>query len=701
MVIDLLHRTQPSWPGIHSQIERRRKDCKQLKNIADGANNKKNVCKSKFQILSRQDMKRSPILKGTKHEVDQARCVPCEKVYTNKAQLKSHNNLAHKYDLQTCKLCGKELRNKTALRKHVTSVHLVKTVACKDCNKEFKNGFLLKNHVKYFHERSNDCMCYVCGKKYKNDYALQRHMKKVCLGKKAKSQRKKHVRDGLQEDLESQYCKECDKTFETRNYFRRHYSLTHEWEPTACHLCSLLYKSVDRLRRHYKVVHTVAKGDLEVLAPRPKRNRIQQTVFKGKRVTCNDCGNTYDSTRKSKHRKTCKGITTNMDVQKLENEKEDLSSILSRYCKESVNPDHASPTDKIESSPHILDTKQTKEELAEQLGLTKIVSQNLTRDQLLEALQEAILSEPEELATFGEVPVVSENAYLPSNDEERKDKTEPFEVDRPQSAKEIEIKNMETVEKERTTESGSLITPIDLSKENGKDKESIFTTETSKNDSQDGPGVRCVSEGNNDNTGILVTQPNAKRERRDKSKYERSLRKHCKKRFNGEVNLLKDTKQKPGQRDKEKKRHECNHCDESFSNQKIMAKHMHKQHKNDRKLICDFCSKIYKRQGPPEHHLQSDHGVEKATPSPVETNLCKFCSKSFATEKILKNHNNNIHGSKNHIVCPQCGKSFKYKELLSNHIRNVHDRTNQQCPECKKICKNKVALDRHMHHNHS
>ena len=744
-------------------------------------------------------------------------CEPCGKSYKNKNKLKEHNTAAHTYDVQMCEVCSHEFKNPVTLRHHIRLVHTVKTVNCKECNKEFKNAILLDNHMKCFHERSPNCICYVCGRKYKNDYALKRHIKKVCSGKQTR-RNKKHVMEGKQNGSEDRYCKECDKTFGTKDAFRRHHRRSHEWGTRSCHLCSQTFKTIDSIRKHYKVVHKVTRDDIRVLAPAPQKNVLQTgRIFKGKRVVCKLCGRTYDYNSKRKHLIRCPGVVGNM-TNKVE-DKDIVSSTLSKYevakvdesnCESKVSqrtlmrvekvklwkrlqaqktetetdfskgdeikdetryqdeivnaeiskqnkieiPEEnnktetlkvntssyskenetgkdgeASPSDRIfpvEGYPDLVRTDQTKEELAEQLGLTQAVHQNLTRDQLLEALHEAILSEPT------------------SDEEPNNDNSTSQKID-----KNIEhsdcgeiVKLEEKISAETENKGGIIGSQINQLQERIGNLENYFTSEnvnnsppintnvkedemTDKKDKSSGLNVQSSENGPSENapsplesevvnmltlsTDNTAGQDETGRESvsENDSDAGRFCCAYCKKAYRREASRDKHEVLQhkitngliPPERDG-KKYYTCNQCQDSFSAKRKMVRHIAKIHKSENdvpRFICDTCSKTFKRQSSLHQHLQISHGVEKKK---EEANFCSVCSKYFATKEIMKSHKTRIHGYKDHVVCYDCGKYFKYKLLLSNHIHNVHEITNEQCKKCNKTCKNKPALYKHMSYNH-
>ena len=325
---------------------------------------------------------------------------------------------------------------------------------------------------------------------------------------------------------------------------------------------------------------------------------------------------------------------------------------------------------KMQGYPQGLNPLQSKEELAEQLGLSFQVYSKVTRGEMMESLREAILSEP---------------GYHEANND--------FELP-PEG-----IESGSGVDKMESTSLNSI--EISQSNENDQMQNIAVKVEKSHTDIDryvEGSSVR-------DKIGI----------ENHKEVFGPRLRNytsnHCQKDYKREANLEKHIQHQhelPNKGNpstsKDKIYHSCNHCNETFSVQRELKRHLAKMHKNlddERKYICDICRKSYKRQGNLDNHQQVDHGIEKEASTQNNIKLCSLCSKYFTGMQSLKCHLRRIHGNQENVICSDCGKCFKDKNCLSNLVKNVHMVTNDQCGKCNKICKNKPALEKHMIYNHS
>ena len=176
---------------------------------------------------------------------------------------------------------------------------------------------------------------------------------------------------------------------------------------------------------------------------------------------------------------------------------------------------------------------------------------------------------------------------------------------------------------------------------------------------------------------------------------------------------------------KRKSIHACEHCEATFSNLRYFNKHMAKNHKNcATKHVCNICNHSFIWL---EKHQKTIHGVPVKHKAPT-IHPCEHCEATFSNMRHFNKHmarshknkakkhicnicNNSvtwldkhqkiIHGVQEQHFCDSCGKEFKYKTLLWNHVRNVHEVTNDKCDQCSKICKNKPALQKHIKYNHS
>lgn len=82
-------------------------------------------------------------------------CNLCNKEYSSKLGLKSHQNRIHiekgKVD---CTDCGKQFKFRQSLYVHIKSVHEKLKAACEYCDKVFSKPSHKKRHIKSAHEKA-------------------------------------------------------------------------------------------------------------------------------------------------------------------------------------------------------------------------------------------------------------------------------------------------------------------------------------------------------------------------------------------------------------------------------------------------------------------------------------------------------------------------------------------------------------------
>ena len=681
-------------------------------------------------------------------------CKPCDKVFTGKDKLAAHIYGAHTYNIQLCDICSTEFKNRVALKQHVRHVHANEMVKCKECDKEFKTGFRLNLHTKRNHTKSPDCICNLCHKKYKQDYSLGRHVKKYhSLNRPETRNYRTHTIKGKLNDSEGQYCKECDKTYTTRDAFNRHQTTSHAYQPTTCQVCQYSTQNLLNLRSHYTRRHQVRRDEARLLVPTPDEKAVKTVktikAFTGKRKTCNQCGKTYDYNYNTKHKKKCFGyaptvMNKRVDPSIIENileravaipwaesnqrkeqrrkrdEKVQLWKIMQNKLEKNedtkninahkntisetnaesnadedpcktiaesekmveahvstnrmqdssqlfqANKETETETEtvveskfegnmaekiKMQGYPQSLNPLHSKEELAGQLGLSFMVYSKLTRDEILESLHEAILSEP---------------ANYEANN----------------ATDETDIDNMESTIPDLISQSKGPLS------ENDQMQKIVVKVDEFHSQTDIDRYIEVSSENQNNYTCN-----------------------HCQKNYKKEANLEKHVQlqhelQNTGNPStgQDTKYYSCNHCNDTFSAKRELRRHFAKKHRNqddERKYICDICRASYKRQGNLDNHQQVYHGLEKDISLHSKVKLCSRCSKCFTGMQSLKCHIRRIHGNQEKVICSDCGKHFKEKNCLTNHVKNVHIVTNDQCGKCSKICKNKPALEKHMKWNHS
>ena len=81
--------------------------------------------------------------------------------------------------MEKCDICNKLFSNKSNLRKHIKSVHEKMKFKCEICTKNFTRKDNLLSHKRNIHSKSIEFECTVCEKKFNRKGNLQAH-KIVC-----------------------------------------------------------------------------------------------------------------------------------------------------------------------------------------------------------------------------------------------------------------------------------------------------------------------------------------------------------------------------------------------------------------------------------------------------------------------------------------------------------------------------------------
>ena len=114
--------------------------------------------------------------------------VICEKTFTNKHNLKSHEvkhrKLKPRHDVELpfkCELCPRSFPKKANLQRHVIQFHgKVEQVPCPLCFKEFPGSAALAVHLKSLHKGIRPFQCNKCEAGFLTPKKLQKHLKNNC-----------------------------------------------------------------------------------------------------------------------------------------------------------------------------------------------------------------------------------------------------------------------------------------------------------------------------------------------------------------------------------------------------------------------------------------------------------------------------------------------------------------------------------------
>ena len=119
------------------------------------------------------------------------------------------------------------------------NVHNGKKYPCSICDRKLSSQCNLRRHIKSNHppDGRKKFDCEICGKTY-DLYTLKNHVK---------------IYHSEEENVHR--CEPCDKTFNFRDTFLKHYKSVHEGVKFKCEYCSKEIKTVLKLRRHIVSCH--------------------------------------------------------------------------------------------------------------------------------------------------------------------------------------------------------------------------------------------------------------------------------------------------------------------------------------------------------------------------------------------------------------------------------------------------------------
>jgi len=141
----------------------------------------------------------------------------------------------------------------------------------------------------------------------------------------------------------------------------------------------------------------------------------------------------------------------------------------------------------------------------------------------------------------------------------------------------------------------------------------------------------------------------------------------------------------------------CEFCFISFKSQKILAKHIKKQHSENghvERFKCEICGKDYsERSSLKAHQLKHMPGGQE-TKRPHQ---CSACGISYACKSSLIKHVEEQHEGKDPVkhICPICGKEFrKTKNFKAHHKAHLYGKE-ISCDLCGNTFQTSEGLKRH------
>jgi hypothetical protein len=150
----------------------------------------------------------------------------------------------------------------------------------------------------------------------------------------------------------------------------------------------------------------------------------------------------------------------------------------------------------------------------------------------------------------------------------------------------------------------------------------------------------------------------------------------------------------------------CDHCDNKFTTQYYLTKHMFIKHKIP--IICHDCNKTLMLTDFKEH-MRTNHtqceicGVHKTNKKALnehieavhqEDSTCPHCGLQFSTKTLLRKHVERMHSDKEILTCSKCDYKTHMPSTMKVHWKNWHSEAVQQtCEHCGDLFK---RLDLHL-----
>ena len=190
------------------------------------------------------------------------RCSQCQKLFSNKANMKLHLKTVHGDDKNRfrCQDCDYSSRQKITLLRHINALHLKKKLNCPMCPMEYKWDMDLRRHMESEHgQNKSKFLCEKCGIVCKTKKALSCHQEShkqkrkctICDAQISSNSLKSHMKYHHTKDLKKNMCDLCPFESIYLSDLKRHRDEVHgKARKFSCSLCS--YQS---FRKRSLVVH--------------------------------------------------------------------------------------------------------------------------------------------------------------------------------------------------------------------------------------------------------------------------------------------------------------------------------------------------------------------------------------------------------------------------------------------------------------
>ncbi|CAG4949822.1 unnamed protein product [Parnassius apollo] len=130
----------------------------------------------------------------------------------------------------------------------------------------------------------------------------------------------------------------------------------------------------------------------------------------------------------------------------------------------------------------------------------------------------------------------------------------------------------------------------------------------------------------------------------------------------------------------------CNTCKREFQHQAHLDNHILSVHTRETGYNCEYCTKNFATQDSLKNH-QDAHKIEKR-------HQCHFCNKAFCMLSTLRDHIRTHTGEKP-FLCSSCGKGFSQKNNLAQHMRRHQGLKPFKCEDCDQSFVSKGELVAH------
>ena len=204
----------------------------------------------------------------------------CERQFSNKKLLKTHQLTEHGANTRKCHICNYDAKCSTTLQKHLLKHTGEKPFVCSECGDRYKTTQGLEGHIKR-HKNVFDYPCDKCESKFVSKETLKQHISAmhtkrepiVCdecgRGFKYKINYKEHIK--LHTGVKDLKCRFCDKVFRRQAARFKHERVHKGVKHHECKICDKKFMQRDHLTVHIKMhlnqkdykCHQCGKGFIE------------------------------------------------------------------------------------------------------------------------------------------------------------------------------------------------------------------------------------------------------------------------------------------------------------------------------------------------------------------------------------------------------------------------------------------------------